>query len=105
MRIPNDSVGWVTSFGKHAQRADLATGLASTQCRISKMSEKSSSSPPSGEDAAASRVQVSLGPYMRPRPFAGVGVVAAPHEQTRKVQAVIRMQMRQQDVDRSSGSA
>ena len=60
------------SFGSTVS-APTWTGWASTQCRISKMSEKSSSSPPNGDDAAASRVQVSLGPYMMPRPFAGVG--------------------------------
>ena len=39
----------------------------------SKMSVKSSNSPPSGDDAAPSRAQVSLGPYMRFLPIGGTG--------------------------------
>ena len=37
------------------------------------MSEKSSISPPSGEDAAPSRAQVLAGPYITPRSWAGDG--------------------------------
>ena len=62
------------------------------------MSLKSSNSPPSGDDAAASRDQVSLGPYISSRPYGRVRVVAPPDEQSRQVQAVIGVQVRQQDV-------
>ena len=37
------------------------------------MSVKSSISPPSGDDAAPSRDQVSAGPYISARPLGGVG--------------------------------
>ena len=47
------------------------------------MSEKSSISPPSGEDAAPSRAQVSVGPYISARPFGGCRVIPTPHEQAR----------------------
>ncbi len=64
------------------------------------MSEKSSISPPSGDDAAPSRAHVFAGPYIRPRSGGGRRVIAPPHEQAGQVQAVVGMQMREQHMHR-----
>ena len=60
------------------------------------MSVKSSISPPSGDDAAPSRDQVSAGPYISARPLGGDRMVAAPDEQAGQIEAVVGVQMRQQ---------
>ena len=51
----------------------MAIVWLSTQWRTSKMSEKSSISRPSGDDAAPNRAQVFSGPYIRARPCGGFG--------------------------------
>ena len=71
-RRPYDSVGWQTSFGTTVSEP-MVTGWSCTQWRTSKTSEKSSISPPSGEDAAPSRAHVFAGPYSRPGSWAGAG--------------------------------
>ena len=64
------------------------------------MSEKSSISPPSGDDAAPSRAHVFAGPYIKPRCCGRRRVVAPPHEQAGQVQTVVGVQVREQHMDR-----
>ena len=62
------------------------------------MSEKSSISPPSGDDAAPSRAHVFAGPYISAALPGGRRVIAPPHEQAGQIQAVVGVQMREQDM-------
>ena len=64
------------------------------------MSEKSSISPPSGDDAAPSRAHVFAGPYISAALRRGRRVIAPPHEQAGQVEAVVGVQVREQDMHR-----
>ncbi|SKU80715.1 Uncharacterised protein [Mycobacteroides abscessus subsp. abscessus] len=72
MRRPYDSGGCATRVGVTVNDPNW-TGSPSAHGKTSKMSVKSSTSPPISAEAAPTRTSVSAGPYMMALPLGGFG--------------------------------